>query len=235
MKHLNSGFIGSVLLLGALATNVEAVVIYDWYDAASNSNVGPISASIAFDESIWEFGGTFVYDTPYRGGPIPFFGVVSIDFATPLNLDSTPSLNQGFTDPIQLKQSTCAQSVHYGFDPIAYCRAQGLGVDDLVVTEGYWKFHLTFGEYLQGSMYLNDTYTNVGMGSMGHLFTISDLRSDSPGPCFLDAAACVGGTGYWKLAQVSEPITGLLLAAGLLPMLVLQRRRSMLKQKVHNV
>lgn len=231
MKHLNSGFIGSVLLLGALATNVEAVVIYDWYDAASDSNVGPISASIAFDDSIWESGGTFVYDTSYGDGSIPFFGVVSIDFSTPLNLSSTPSLNQGFTDPIQLKQLTCAQSAPYGFDPIAYCAGQGLGVDDLVVTAGYWKFDLTFGEYLQGSMSLNDTHTNVGMSSLGHLFTISDLRSDSPGPCFLDAAACVGGTGYWKLTPVSEPITALLLAAGLLPLIVLQRRRFMCKQK----
>ena len=168
---------------------------------------------------------------PYKDGPIPFFGVASIDFATPLNYDSTPSIHQGFTDPIQLKQSTCAQSTPYGFDPVTYCAGQGLGIDDLVVSAGSWKFDLTFGEYLQGSMYLNDIHTNVGMSSLGNVFTISDLRSDSTGPCFLDATACAGGTGYWKLLQVSEPGTVLLLVAGLLPLMVLQRRRFMPKRK----
>lgn len=212
------------MLLGFMATNVEALVIYNWYDVASNSNVGPINASIAFDESIWAFGGEFTHQSIYSSDPVPFFGVAAIDFATPSNVSARRLVNQGFADPIELRTSQCGQSALYGLDPGVYCGARGLDVDDLVVSAGNWNFDLKFGEFLTGSMYLNDRATDVRMKSQDRLFTIAALDSDSPGSCF-KPTNCDGGTGYWKLLKVDEPNTVLLLSLGLIPLAVMQRRR----------
>ena len=210
---------------------MEAVVIYNWYDVSSNPDVGAINASIAFDESIWSFGGAFVYDSSllHPTEAQPFFGVASIDFATPMNMNSTPHIDRGFTDPIQLSQMTCAQAAPPGLDPSNYCAGRGMAVEDIVVSAGYWSFDLVFGEFLQGSMYLNDHFTDVRMSSHDTLFTIDSLNSDSPGSCFSKPARCAGGTGVWQLATapmpVSEPSTVLLLTLGLIPLVVTHRRR----------
>lgn len=222
MKHFKFGCISGALLFGLLTTNVGAVVIYNWYDVAPNSNVGPIKASIAFDESIWTYGGAFTHRTAHSSDPAPYFGVESIDFATPVNFDSTPSVDRGFTDPIQLRSSECGHSPGYGLSP--YCGARGLLANDIVVSPGYWNFDVTFGEFLTGSMYLNDMYTDVGMSSRDSLFTIASLGSDSPGACY-HPANCVGGTGYWKLLKIDEPSTLLLLMVGFLSLAIAQQRR----------
>lgn len=217
MKALKFGLAGSVLLLGAVAANVQASVIYNWYDVSSDPDVGPITASIAFDESIWSMGGTFVYNSsPGSATYMPYFGVNSINFAA--------TTSAGFTDPIELSKSTCGQHVPPGQDPAAYCAAIGLAPSDAVVNSGDWNFNLVFGEFLQGSMLLNDFSTSVGMSSQGTLFTIDQMGSDSPGSCYFKPSVCAGGTGGWKL-QVSEPDTVLLLALGLIPLAVAQRRR----------
>lgn len=221
MQHSKSAVIAGALLLGIVATQAEALVIYNWYDVAANPNVGLINASIAFDENIWELDETFVYNSRPAGEPLPFFGVGSIDFGVSANLNSTPPVNQGFTDPIQLRSSPCGQSPRHGLSPAAYCAGLGLAVDDVVVSPGYWNFNVKFGEYLTGSMYLNDFSTSVQMASHDTLFTISSLGSDSPGPCF-HPANCFGGTGYWKLLTVNEPGTVVLLALGLIPLAALR-------------
>ena len=223
MQRFKLGLVSGALFLGVVATNAEALVIYNWYDVASNPSVGPINASIAFDESVWPSGGTFFNNSRPTGEPAAFFGIGSIDFRVPANLNSVSPVNRGFTDPIQLRSSPCGQSPRHGLSPAAYCARLGLTVDDLVVSPGYWNFDVKFGEYLTGSMYLNDFSTDVGMNSQDTLFTISSLGSDSPGPCF-HPANCFGGTGYWKLLTVSEPGTVLLLALGLIPLAAFARR-----------
>ncbi|MBI3775877.1 MAG: hypothetical protein HY273_10050 [Gammaproteobacteria bacterium] len=224
MKPFKFSYLGGALLLGFVATNAEALVIYNWYDVASNSNVGPINASMAFDESVWAFGGEFNYHSAYSSDPVPYFGVAAIDFATASDVRAKRLLSQGFTDPIQLRTSQCGQSALYGFDPGVYCAARGLDVDDLVVSAGNWTFDLKFGEFLTGSMYLNDRATDVRMKSQDQLFTIAALDSDSPGACF-KPTLCDGGTGYWKLLKVDEPNTVLLLSLGLISLAAIQRRR----------
>jgi len=241
MKQINLSLVFSVLL-GLFATNAEALVIYNWYDASPGHDIGTINASIAFDDSVWKLGDTFVYDgSKTNGEPQPSFGVVSMYFATPAGLGSTLHAGLvGSADPMRLSQVTCAQSVPYGFgwDASAYCASRGLAPDDFVVSAGYWKFDLTFGEFLQGSMYMNDTHSDVHMSSQDALFKIDELRSDSPLLCSQDVAACSDGAGYWKLANatmpVSEPDTVLLLTLGLVPLAVAQRRR-MAKRRVQAV
>lgn len=225
MKLFNIGFVFRGLLLSALSTNALAGIIYNWYDVTSNPQVGPITASLEFDESVWSIGGAFVHkQRPNPVGPIPFFGVNSISFATSLDPNTNAQVKQGFTDPIKLSQSTCGRYVPLGADPVAYCAARGYAVNDAVVSNGWWEFDLVFGEFLQGTMTLNDLATSTSMSSQGPLFTISQLSSDSPGPCYSSVPRCIGGTGVWKL-QVAEPSTILLLTVGFLALVVMQFRR----------
>lgn len=216
MKKFNMWLISSIFLLGFVATSVEANVIYNWHDLSSDSEVGLISASIEFDESIWSLGGSFFYES--RREIKEYFGVASINFATPLN--SGGGYMPGFSDPIILEAKPCITG--------AYCDISGdMEVGKVYVSYGIWDFDLTFGELLEGSMYLNDIYSDVRMSSQGPLFTINHLGSDSPGLCFW-SVQCAGGTGYWKLdhstVAVSEPSSAWLLALGLIPIAATQRR-----------
>ena len=218
MKKLKMWLISSAFILGTVATSAEANVIYNWHDVSSDSEVGLISASIEFDESIWSLGGSFFYES--RRVIKEYFGVASINFATPLN--TSGGYMPGFSDPIILEAKPCVTG--------AYCATSGdMEIGKVYVSYGIWDFDLTFGELLEGSMYLNDIHSDVRMSSQGSLFTINELGSDSPGLCFW-SIQCTGGTGYWKLdhstVPVSEPRSAWLLAVGLISLAATQRRRS---------
>lgn len=216
MKTLNGLFICGIFFLGSLGSSAEALVIYNWQDVASDSDVGPIRASIAFDESIWSFGGTFFYESTKLNKE--YFGVASVKFETPL---STYAYSPGFNDPIVLETIPCIAG--------SYCQTSGgREAGKVYVSYGVWDFDLKFGEFLQGSMYLNDIYSSVSMSSQGSLFTIDHLGSDSPGLCFW-SIQCAGGTGVWRLDHstlaVNEPSAVLLFTVGLLSLLGARRRR----------
>ena len=226
MKPFNLGLVFSGLLLSALSVNTPAGIIYNWYDVTPDTQAGPITASIEFDESVWSLGGAFKFSNPASPmGWVPYFGVNSISFASSLNSNpNSPVINPGFTDPIKLSQSTCGQVVPAGQDPVAYCAGRGHAITDPVVSPGLWEFDLIFGEFLQGSMTLNDLATSTTMSSQGSVFTITQLSSDSPGMCYFSPPTCMGGTGNWRL-QVTEPSTVLLLAVGFISLAVMHRRR----------
>lgn len=216
MKTLNGFFICGVIFLGLLGSSAEAVVIYNWQDVAPDSEVGPIRASIAFDESIWSMGGTFFYESTAVNKE--YFGVAAVEFATPLNTDP---YSPGFNDPIILETIPCVAGT--------YCETSGdREAGKVYVSNGVWDFDLKFGEFLQGSMYLNDIYSSVNMNSQGSLFTIEHLGSDSPGLCFW-SSQCTGGTGRWRLDHsalpVDEPSAVSLFAAGLISLISARRRR----------
>ncbi len=90
-----------------------------------------------------------------------------------------------------------------------------LGVSVQPTDGGDWSasMSLLFGQYLAGSLDVNNSASNYTMQSANvlalatPLWTLSQFNSDYPlgnGACFF--AACAGATGYWVLDQATVPV-----------------------------
>lgn len=213
-----------LILTGLLSTlwinTLHAGIIYRWQDIAASPLTGPIEAFLEIAPEYWSMGGTFQYQANSPGNEIAYFGIDSLYFSAPLSTEMPPL---GFMDPIELNtDQNCAEIT---LDPLIDCAKYPDFLNQRMASKGIWNLDLNFGDTLQGSLYANDLSTHVRMSSANSLWTISSLRSDSLGACFL--SECSGGTGIWVLDRstlpVSEPGTLALLGLGLVGGLVFLR------------
>jgi hypothetical protein len=192
-------------LLCLVCNGASAGVIYNWVDDSVNPHVGPITASIEIDRNYWSLGGSLT--VPGTAPPglsffSPYSGIQNFHLSSPFFSDS---------EGIDGKMHECAPI-------IAFDCSQA--VDGLVFGPGpYFTFDLVFaGEFLQGSMNVNDMYTSANMSSVGNNWTIESISGDSAGGgCNVSPNTCGGSIGMWALdrSTVPAPATLTLFALGL--------------------
>jgi hypothetical protein len=197
-------------LLCLACNGASAGVIYNWIDDNVNSHVGPITASIEIDRNYWSLGGALTVPGDRHPGFLYFMtygGVQNFHLSSPSFV--------GF-DGIDGNAIECASLLRPS-KPEMNCTGV---VDGLVFgPANSFTFDLVFaGEFLQGSMNVNDMYTSANMSSVGNNWTIESISGDSAGGgCHLTTNDCGGSTGKWALdrSTVPAPATLTLFALGL--------------------
>lgn len=205
------------LLIGIVcALPASAGVIYRWQDVAANVNTGPFYGYIEFSYDAWASGGhlyTSVSDIPDAGSLFhPLVGIESFFWSNPSGIGIEPYIELGLRPCSFYHQPDSCGSSGGSSTALPFTGGGGFGA----------TFDITFGAILEGFLSVNDTSTDVRMGSSGPLWTIEHTASDGDGICHSNDGRCWGSTGLWVLdlstippVRVPEPSAAALMLLGI--------------------
>lgn len=158
-------------------------VIYRWQSLTPTPYLGDTSGFIEIDPAYWQPGGSLSFSLDSVANPQPLPGLLAFEFTG----SATP------TTPVVFRPHPC--------DP-----ADPLCQPGEYTAAGGWIFNITFGSLLTGSIYANDTNSDVmQFSSDGPVWTIQSFNTDGyPYECFQHL--CSGGTGLWVLDLGTVPL-----------------------------
>ena len=185
--NLKSCFAALALSCASLCS--QAGVLYEWRALDAETPRG-ITLQLEFDEALVASGAfsLVVEQDGFPDEPFPSSQLFNLRYVIP-----------GTNGPRYLSYSS-----ETGF-------SSGLGLLDI-------DLRFEAGGYLSGHILANDSEKHIELASMGRLFTVLDANSDEgmDGAGCEWAQACAGATGQIRRADVPEPATLALFAAGLL-------------------